>query len=175
MDINEVLGQIFSFVAVILGFLSFQVKTDKSLIVLQIATSIVFVLSYFFLGAVTAAVLNTVGILRNIIYYNKDKKFYSKKIFPALFVILMILCGAFSWSGIHSLLVIAGIGINTYCLSFDNPQNIRKSILFSSPLVLIYDILEFSTGGIIYETVVIISSIIGIIRYKNQSITKRGA
>ena len=47
-----------------------------------------------------------------------------------------------------------------------DPQNIRKSILVTSPLVLIYNIFEFSIGGIANESLSIVSSLIGIVRDK---------
>ena len=164
----NVLGQFFGFVAVILGFLSFQMKTSKNLLVVQTFTSLVFSLHYLLLGAFPAALLNAVGIIRNIVYNRKDKKALLDKAVPWVFAVMMVVLGLWSWQGIHSFLVIAGIGINTVCLSLKNPQNIRKSILVSSPLVLMYDVFEFSLGGMIYETVVIISSVIGIVRLKNN-------
>lgn len=167
-NVLMIIGQILGFVAVLLGFLSYQVKTDKRLLVLQIATTLVFSIHYFLIGATSAMLLNAIGIFRNIVYYNKDKKFYSKKLFPIIFAVIMMIVGGCSWEGVHSIFVIVGLVINTYCLSFDDAQNIRKSILVTSPMVLIYDIFELSIGGIIYETVVIISSIIGIFRYRQQ-------
>ena len=80
------------------------------------------------------------------------------------FVIAMVTAGIFSWQDIRSLLVILGIAINTVGMSFSSAQNIRKSILISSPLVLIYDILVRSVGGAIFETTAIVSSVLGIIR-----------
>ena len=46
----------------------------------------------------------------------------------------------------------------------------RKSILVTSPLVLIYDVFTLSIGGIVYETVAIVSSIIGIVRYRKDMV-----
>lgn len=42
----------------------------------------------------------------------------------------------------------------------------RKGVLIACPLTLVYDIIEHSFGGIIYESVAIISAIIGLIRYR---------
>lgn len=167
-DYITVIGQILGFVAVILGFLSYQVKSAKSLLVLHTLTCAVFSAHYFLLGAIPAFALNAVGIVRDIIYYHKDKKFYSEKIFPWVFAAIMAILGALSWQNVYSLLIIVGLVINTVCLSFKDPQNIRISILVTSPMVLIYDILFRSVGGAIYESVVIISSVIGIVRYSKQ-------
>lgn len=165
-----ILGQILGFVAVILGFASFQMKNAKGLLFLQIFVAFVFSAHYFLIGAMPAAVMNVVGIFRNVIFYFKDKKFYRPRLFPVLFAIVMLGFGIYSWIGWHSIFVVAGLVIHTLCLPMKDPQNIRKSILVTSPMVLIYDAIELSFGGMIYESVVIISSIIGIIRFKKKEI-----
>ena len=169
MDIIYIIGQSLSVIGVIIGFISFQMKTDKQVLTLQTMVTILFTAHYILLGAFDAAVLNAVGIIRNFVYHNKDKKFYSPKVYPALFAVIMVILGALSWENWSSILVITGLAINTIFLACDNPQNLRKSILVSSPMVLVYNILKFSIGGMIYESVVIVSSIIGIIRYRERN------
>lgn len=167
-NILYIIGQALSVIAVVVGFISFQMKTDKEVLTLQTVVTVLFAVHYIMLNAYDAAVLNAVGIIRNFVYYNKDKKFYSPKIFPALFAIIMVVLGALSWENWSSILVITGLAINTVFLSCKNPQNLRKSILVTSPMVLLYNILKFSIGGMIYESVVIVSSAIGIFRYKER-------
>ena len=77
------------------------------------------------------------------------------------FVVLMTGLGVGSWQGWPSLFVIVGLVLNTVAMRFKDPQNIRRSILVTSPLVIIYDLIVRSYGGIVYESVVIVSSIIG--------------
>ena len=57
-----------------------------------------------------------------------------------------------------------GLVINSVCLAFSDPQNVRKSILVTSPMVIVYNCFAHSYGGIVYETVAIVSSAIGIFR-----------
>ncbi len=168
LTIAELIGQIFGIIATVFGFLSFQVKGGKKLLLMQICVASSFTVHYLFIGAFTAAAMNVVGIVRNISYYHKDKKFYHPKLFPLLFTLLAMISGILTMTGWHSLLVIAGLTINAFCLSLKNPQNIRKSILITSPMVLIYDIIEKSAGGIVFETVAIVSAVIGIIRYRKH-------
>lgn len=162
--IANIIGQIFGAIAVVLGFLTFQMNTAKKLITVQVATAVAFCLHYLFLGAITGCVMNAVGILRNIIYRYRDRKFLSGKWIPYAFAVIIGGIGFLSWEGWHSLLVIAGLMINTVGLSFRDPQHTRYSIFVSSPLVMVYDVFTMAVGGFIYETVVIISSIIGVIR-----------
>lgn len=169
MDIMYIVCQSLSIIGVIIGFISFQMKTDRQVLTLQTTVTILFAVHYIMLGATDAAILNSVGIIRNFVYYNKDKKFYSAKIYPILFAIIMVVLGTFSWENWSSLLVIAGLAINTVFLSSENPQLLRKSILVSSPMVLAYNIINCSLGGIVYESVAIISSAIGIMRYRKKA------
>ena len=81
----------------------------------------------------------------------------------------MAVVGAFSWQGPISLLIIIALIINTFFLSLGNPQKLRYSILFTSTMVIIYNAYVFTIGGLMNETIAIISSIIGIIRFRKES------
>ena len=164
-QIAFILGQIFGIVAVILGFISYQVRTRERLMLAQTATTIVFCLHYFLIGASPALVMNLVGVVRNVFYYHKEKPFFSWRGWPIVFAICSGTLGILAWENWYSVFVVAGLVINTVAMSFTDPQNIRKSILVTSPMVLIYDIFANSIGGAIYESVAIISSAIGLIRY----------
>ncbi len=178
MDTIEIIAQILGFITVILGFLAYQVKNDKQLLVVNLLDCGVFASHYFLLGALPAAVLNTVGVFRSLMYYHKDKSFYKPRLFPILFAILMLILGIWSSvlakDGIHAILVIAALVINTLCLSMKSAQKIRISVLFTCPMVLIYDIIVCSWGGAVYEGIAIISAIIGIIRYRQTKTAKIG-
>jgi len=168
MEWTTLLGQIFGLIAVFLGFLSFQMKEQKKLLIVQTATSLAFVIHYMLIGAYSGMLVNVLGIFRNLAYYHKDKPLFSGRKCPIFFAVLIGLSGLLSWQGYYSLFVILGVGINTLCLAFTDTQKTRASILVSSPLVLIYDLFVGSIGGAVYESVVIVSSIIGIVRYKKK-------
>lgn len=165
------IGQGLGAIAVILGFINYQTKTRKQLLVVHIATTLCFSLHYLCLGGWAGMVMNAVGIVRNLVFYYTDKKKISNRYAAIFFAIIMGILGIttslIAKEGIYFVLSIVGLVINSYAMSFSNPNNIRKSILITSPMVLIYDAFILSIGGMIYESVVIISSIIGIIRYKN--------
>lgn len=166
----ELIGQIVGFVAVALGFVSFQMRTQKQLLVVQFVTTLTFCLHYYLIGATSGLVLNLLGAVRNLAYYYREKPLFSGKKCPIFFALLMGVAGVLTWQGAYSLFVVAGLVINTICLSFAQPQKIRASILVTSPLVLVYDVFVSSFGGVIYESVVIVSSIIGLLRFRKQQV-----
>ncbi len=167
--IAYMIGQGFGIVAIILGFVSYQVKTRSHLILVQSATAAVFCIHYGLLGAYSAMAMNAVNIVRNLFYENRAKKGSKSLLIPIIFVAIQIVICALTWEAWYSVFVLIGIGINTFCMSFYDPQNIRKSILVSSPAVLTYDVFARSIGGIIYESVAIVSAAIGVFRFKKSN------
>lgn len=77
----------------------------------------------------------------------------------------MIVVGIFTYQNWISLLMIAAMALNTVLFSFTKPKLVRTTILISSPLLLVYNILTGSIGGVINELFTEISSVVGIIRY----------
>ena len=163
------IGQAFGVLAVILGFVSFQVRTQKMLLLCQTFTALTFVIHYFLIGAWSGMALNMVAMARNLVYARRDLKIFSGKYWPIIFTVVMGISGLFSWQDWYSVLAILGLVINSLCMSFKDPQNIRKSILVTSPMVLVYNAFAFSVGGMIYESVAIVSAVLGLIRFKKQN------
>ncbi|MGM9551045.1 MAG: YgjV family protein [Clostridia bacterium] len=146
-------------VAMICSVMSFQLDTKKKIIIMQIVTSIIFATHYFMIGAITAAVVNMIAILRNGVFYKKNTPFT-----VTLFCIIMAGSALLSWQGPISLLMCVGMIFNTLAVAAKMPVDTRKRILISSPFVLIYNIFVFSIGGIINESAVIIITTVTLIK-----------
>lgn len=165
----EIIGQALGIVAVILGFINYQVKTRKQVLYVNIATTVCLSLHYMLIGAYSGMALNAIGIVRNVVYFFTENNEKLNRRVAAAFAIIMGVVGALSWESWYSVFIIAGLLINSYCMSFKNPQNLRKSILISCPMALIYNCFVMSVGGIIHESIAIISAVIGLFRYKKKS------
>ena len=174
MEINEWIAQALGVLAIILGFLSYQVKSRKRMLLTQLLTTATFVVHYLLLGAYSAMVMNAVGIVRTGFFYHKEKPFFNWKGWPIFFAVVSGIMGIIAWEAWYSVFVFFGLVIHTVCLAFNNPQNIRKSILVTSPLVLTYDLFAKSWSGAVYETVAIVSAAVGIARFysKKGSVTE---
>ena len=170
MTMMEFIGQIFGLIAVVISFVAYQMPTQKKILFMNMLVTVAILLNYAFLGATTGVILNVVCFIRNIIFMNRDKKIFSYKFYPYL---LMVIIGGLSFltsEGAHSILITIGLIINTFALSLTNPQATRYCMAISCSFIFAYNIFVFSIGGMINEAVAIISSILGIIRYrKNQS------
>lgn len=165
----EIIGQVISVIAVIVSFITYQMKSSRAIFAtLSIATGISCI-AYALLGGTVALVLNLFSIVRNICYYNKDKKILSSKALPVVLALIMGVMSIFAWEGWHSTFFVVGLMLNTLAMGYFGPQNLRKSILLTSSLIMIYNLFIPSIGGTINELVAISSSIIGLIRYRKTA------
>ncbi len=166
---TEYIGQAIAVLALILSVISYQMPNAKALLFVHAAVCLSMGISYIFLGSLSGAVLNILAVLRNFIYYNKNM--FKGKTWVYICTAVMFLAGTSSAvfsKDVWSVLVIIGLTLNTYCLSFENAQSIRKSILFTSPFALCYNVIVLSVGGIALEILSIASAALGVIRYKKS-------
>jgi len=167
---NEILGQAISIVATLLTFASYQMNKQSQVLITQTAATGCMCIGYFFLGATTGFALNIVCIIRNLSFYGLKNKTKQYSLYAGLFFAVAVSAlGAFSWQGYSSLLMIIGLAVNTVFLSLGDPQSLRKSILFTSSIILVYNCVVFSIGGIANELVAIGSSVIGIFRFRKSA------
>lgn len=166
---QQIIGQVLGILATIVTVISYQMNTKRSLLLVQTAATACTCLAYLFLGAASGFALNVVCIIRNVVFYFQKGSGKGHMIPTLLLATAMVVLGALSWQGPVSLLIIAALAANTVFLSFGNPQLLRKSILGTSSLVLLYNIFVFSLGGIANESLAIVSSLVGIVRFRQET------
>ena len=162
-------GQILGFVAVLIFALSYQIKNPKKLLLIQTVGTTTLLIHYLMIGALSGFALNIICVIRNLIYYNKDKKIFSYKFYPYLLALVVGVVGVFSWQGPASLLIIFALMINTVCLSVNDTQFLRKSVVLTCSMLTLYNFFVHSYGGMINESISVVSSIIGLYRHKNRT------
>ena len=169
----HIVGQIISVIAVIITFVTYLMKSNTKIFVTNAIATAVSCIAYAMLGGTTALGLNIMCVVRNVCYLYKDKNKYAARILPPALALIMAVMSAFLWEGYHSLFFVLGITLNTLAMGYFNPQNLRKSILLTSSLILVYNLLMPipSIGGSINEVVAISSSVIGLIFYRKKADT----
>lgn len=164
--VREIIGQIIGILATVMFVISFQTNSKKSLTIVQTTAVICICVSYLFLKAWSGLALNLVVVIRNITFYFQTPRTKKIYILAGVFSVMLIILGIFSWQGMASVLLMVALTANTIVFSLGDPQILRISILFTSPLALLYTIFVFSLGGIACEAFGIISSVVGIVRFK---------
>ena len=169
---KEILGQAISILATLCTIVSYQFNDKRKLLVAQTLSTALLSASYFFLGATSGFALNIVGIVRNICFYFQPKTGKLPYITGVLFALAMGVVGVLSWQGPVSLLIIAALMVNAVCMSVLSAQGLRISILFTCSAILTYNIFVFNIGAILNEGFSIVSSAVGILRYRQKSTEK---
>ena len=166
---QAIIGQISGIVAMLITFSSYQMKTQKGVLVTLTAATFFNGLSYLLLGATSGFALNVVCIVRNICFCYQRTGTRINRISAIGFAAAMCLLTALTWQGPVSLLIMIALATNTIFLSLGNPQVLRYSIFFTSSLVLGYNVVVFTVGGIVNELIAIVSSFIGVLRFRKTA------
>ena len=168
-------GQTVGGAALIIAVLSYQMKTRKSIVFMQILSCALFGAHFFLLGAYTGALLNVIAAIRAGVFYFKDKKWCKNAVFVPLFCVICVAAVAFSWEGALSLLPVAGMLFTTFSVASSTPKNVRLFALPSSPLWIVYNAASGSVAGVVTELIVMTSIISAIVRLDLRKGQKNGA
>ena len=169
-NIPYLIGQLLGIVAVVLGFLSFQRKTVIAIILTQMTTALVFAVHYTLLSAPTAIALNLLFVVNCVYCYFRDKRGSKERIGTYVLIVLVIAIGVLTWEGWYTGSLVVGLIFNTISIALNDPQKTRRMMLVKTPLCFLYNLMVGSLGGMIYECTVLISSIIGMLRYRKKDL-----
>lgn len=164
----EIITQIIGFIAFLLAVLTFQSNKHKSITLIKCASDALFVVQFIMLGAYTGAMMNGVGVVRNIIYARLVEKKKDVKIAVIIFSIIVIVCGIATWNGPISLLAIFGKLLSTLSYAFKNPKNVRRMTIPVCLVWGIYDLICGSWAGVLTEIFTLTSIAIAYFRFEHK-------
>lgn len=168
MDFIDVLTRIFGTLGLVLLVGSYQMKTRPGILGFQIAATFCFCCQFALLGALTGAVMNSIGLVRAILYYFKGRnRFFSLPILPVLMVVVSVAVTAFTFTTEGWLALLPGTGMVCTSISgwLTKPLLVRTVSFPSSPVWLIYNVINKSYEGVLAETLCMISIVVGILRH----------
>lgn len=171
----EITAQVVGIIAMLFYILSYQQKTSKGVIVMQLFGGALFTVSYFMLGAMVGALLNLLAVFRAVVYSNKENFRADSKVWLFLFTTLFGLSFVLTFtvfgkaftvgSALLEFLPVFAMVVVTIGFYVNKAAFIRKMALISCPCWFIYNIFNLAVGAIICDSVSLCSAIIGIIRF----------
>jgi len=164
------LGNIIGYIAIAENlFLFLSIKRERVLI-FKLISDVLWALNMAFLSIenkanLTGAILNAIGIFREIVFYNRLSKNWAKSKFWLFFFIgVTLISPIVSWNGPISLLPAFG-SIFAVILFYSKSTDYMRYLSFlAQGLWLVYASVIISVPAIISNAIMILSSIIGIIR-----------
>jgi len=163
----EFLIQLLGILGLLAFVLSYQIRSNRALFLMQSLGALLFCIQFVLLGALSGCLSLLAVILRNcLLAKRRDWKWVENKSLELLFCGLFLLILPFSWTGLLSLLpFIASVG-STLAYWTGSAKNIRLANLFCAcPAWLIYDVLVGSWGGALNECITLASIILSIKRF----------
>ena len=168
-----VIAQIFGALGMAMNAASYQAKRQKTVITVQLFGGLFFAVNMFMLGAVMGGLLNTLAVLRALVYSHKER-FCNLRLWNGVFFALFFLSyvAVFALFGkpltvpnlLIELLPLIGMVATTISFSRTEAASIRRLALISSPSWLVYNCINFSIGGILCEAFSLVSVVIAMFR-----------
>lgn len=152
-------------VGMLFGILSFQFKRHKDIVLLKMASELVFVIQYFMLGAWTAAAMNLISGVRNYAFYKLVKKHISTVPVIILFCIIVLITGYFTFEDSTSLIPICSKILTTVSYGIKNEKWLRRITVPSCAMWIIYNILIGSIAGIMTDTFALVSLLVAMYKF----------
>ena len=169
---TEIIAQIAGLIAMAINIMAVQFKKPRQLFICRIIASALWGVNFLLLGSPTGAIINIVNIIRSIFLLNP--RTFTKP-FLWVTVVLYGIAGlatmdyTFSLLLVLDILIILSQWVDSVGMWTNDFRKIRYCQLFAiSPVWLVHNILVFSIGGIITEVFTIISTVISLIRFRNQ-------
>ena len=174
MDI-EFTAQCISLFGMAMNVTSFQCKEQRHIIFMQLIGSVFFGVSYFMIGAYVGGLLNAIGMVRAVVYWQRErfrahKAFWVYAIGAASIGVYALSFAVFGAEASAKnlaveVLPVIGMIITTVSFYLGRARAVRFIGIANSPLWLTYNLFNFNIGGIITECIALVSIIIGIVRY----------
>jgi hypothetical protein len=169
----ELLAQAFGMVGLVIMVLSYQCKSNRSLFIMQLVASALYVANFSLIGAWAGSFFNFCGIFRCILFLkNSDKKWKLVAVEIACLV-SFILAVIINHSPLQILLTVCALialAVSTVFMWLGDAKKIRYGQIFcASPLWIVHNIFNLSIGGILCECFNIVSSIIFLIRSRKKA------
>lgn len=178
MEPHEIIAQVIGIFAMACNILSYQQKTQKGVLILQLGGGMLFAINFFMLGATIGGLLNVIAVIRAIVFIFKDKLHTDHIAWFVGFIIIFAICYALTFTVfekaptpenfIIELLPVIGMVALTIGFRMKDAKSVRLLGLVSSPAWLIYNIIALSIGAIICEAISIVSIFVGLIRFDKK-------
>ena len=147
--------------------ISFQVKSNKGLFIIQSIANVFYGTQFFLLGARGGLFNMGMQILRNILLckYN-DWAWLRVKAVAWIFCIPSLIYMIMTWNSLLDILPFIAFAVGTITFWTNSAKWLRLGELICvSPAWLLYDLISGAYGGVLTELVILGSVVVSIIRF----------
>ena len=148
----------------------YQQNSGKKLLLYKMVSDVLWALHYFSLYATSAGAIALIGLCREFVFFNQNKKWAKSNWWLVLFIMCSVASAVLTWKSIFSVLPAVASVISIISFWKNKPKLSRILAFPISTAMMTYDFYCLSFMGIVSECFTIFSSVVGIIRYsKNKN------
>lgn len=164
-ETHSYLTQIFGFSALIIGILMYQFKNHRTIMILMTVNCTLWCLHYTSMWLFTPVAMNFLNVVRSYVY-SLDKKWERSKFVPVVFILLSAVMTIVTWQGACGLLTLAASVFAVIGGWQKNEQILRLLTIPVCLCWLTFNLINHSWAGMTSDSLVLISVVIAVIRYK---------
>ena len=163
----KIIANGFGVLSTLCFIISFQVKSNKGLFIIQSIANVFYGVQFYLLGAVGGLFNMGMQILRNLLLVKKEEwQWLSWKGWAPLLCVPSLIYMIITWTSWLDLLPFIAMAVGTFCYWTNSAKMLRLSELICvSPAWILYDIMEGAYGGLLTELVILSSVVVSIIRF----------
>lgn len=172
---NILYAQLIGIFAMLTISFSVQCRKKKHMMMVQSCAHMLYAFQYALLGAISAAYMDVMAIIRNILFYKYDKNKKQIPIILSIFIIILTsIIGYLNYTNILSLVPVIIAILYTIGASFKDPKVYKYVFGFCAIAWLFYNLKFKAYVCVIGNIMEIISTIIALIRdTKYKKTTKK--
>ena len=175
METKDIINQVIGAIGYLLLANSYFNKSKAGLLAVQIVSNIFLTIHFYLLSGIAGAICNVVCLISDIVIFICDKKQVKKKTLIAIVLIALLFISSFATLHLTGTVFtykeafpIFATSIIILSLISDSKSFIRIVGLLAAICWLVYGIIFHSFAGIVFETIIIISTILAFIKGKGQ-------
>ncbi len=150
---------------IICSIIIYQQKSRIGLLVAKLISDVVWFAYYMLIFAYSGAAIAVIGMARELIFINREKKWAKSPLWLALFLALSVASGIVTWKNVYSIFPCVASALAVIGFWIGKPKLSRFLSYPISVSMLIYAISNVAWLAIANEVMSICSSLVGNIRH----------
>ena len=174
-SITYIISQVFIIISYLFLAFTYQKKNRKIILVYNFISLLATGMSYLFLSAYSGLAMVGVAIIRNIIFLidekkngKSDKNSSKDYIILGTLYLISILFAILTYKGMLSMMSVVATMLYTFSVWQKNTRLYKLLGIPVETIGIIYNIYIFSVFGIILESILAISAVVGYLRELNE-------
>lgn len=171
---TNIIAQLIGFIGYAFLLTAFQFKDKKKVLILLLLSAFIRSIHFYMIGALTGFSLTALDfILLLVLNINENKKLKLEIPIATITVIIYTAIGILTYTDITSILIVCASTLSIIVLLFCETKYYRMAQFIISPSWWTYNLINGSIAGILTETVITSSAIIGYLRLDRKKLKRK--